>query len=69
MKGELSVLEGILAEDLKKMEQVFYGNLIGNSCAECLNCDLSEGAKFVHQVLTSSGINYKPSLCFFNLEY
>lgn len=68
MKGELSVREGILAEDLKKMEQVFYGNLIDNSCAECLNCDLPEVAKFVHQVLTSSGINYNQSLCFFNLE-
>lgn len=62
MKGELSVREGILAEDLKKMEQVFYGNLIGNSCAECLNCDLPEVAKFVHQVLTSSDNDFQESL-------
>lgn len=61
MKGELSVREGILAEDLKKMEQVFYGNLIGNSCAECLNCDLPEVAKFVHQVLTSSDNDFQES--------
>ncbi|XP_011034991.1 PREDICTED: inactive protein kinase SELMODRAFT_444075-like [Populus euphratica] len=62
MKGELSVREGILAEDSKKMEQVFHGNLIGNSCAECFNCDLFEVAKFVHQVLTSSDNDFQDSL-------
>ncbi|KAJ6731090.1 PROTEIN WITH ADENINE NUCLEOTIDE ALPHA HYDROLASES-LIKE DOMAIN putative-RELATED [Salix viminalis] len=62
MKGELSVREGISAEDLKKMERVFYGILMGKSCAECLNCDLSEVPKFVHQVLTSSDNDFQDSL-------
>ncbi|KAG5250306.1 hypothetical protein OIU76_006606 [Salix suchowensis] len=62
MKGELSVREGISAEDLKKMESVFYGILMGKSCAECLNCDLSEVPKFVHQVLTSSDNDFQDSL-------
>ncbi|CAK7346155.1 unnamed protein product [Dovyalis caffra] len=62
MKGELSIDEGISAKRLNKKKQVFHGDLIGSCYAEGLDCDLSEVAKLVHHVLTSSDNAFQDSL-------